>query len=145
MTLSDVEATLPNGFHDAEIAELVWDYRTNSASFMMELWVAEEGDESPEVYRTGRLDLKGIIFIMIDSPSPRELDPKPYKYASGALQIDGFKTTESMLPNLAALAATVSLAASPYSFYVANWNSYMHIAAKDAELVWIGERRIATK
>jgi hypothetical protein len=32
MTLADVEATLPNGFHDAEIMELVWNYQTNSAS-----------------------------------------------------------------------------------------------------------------
>lgn len=144
MTLAEVEATLPNGFHDAEIEEFVWDYRRNSASFQMELWVAEEGDESLEVYRAGRLDLNGVIFIMIDPPCPGELE-LPYKYASGTLQIDGIETTESMLPNLTALAETVSPDARPYSFYVVNWNSYMHIAAKEAELVWTGERKIITK
>jgi hypothetical protein len=144
MTLADIEHLLPNGFHDAQIEQFVWDYRTNSASFIVELWVAKEEDESLEVYREARLDLKGIIFIMIDPPCPRELDPKPYKSSSGTLQIDGFETTESMLPNLATLLEGVSAGTSPYSFYVVNWNSYIHVAAKEAELVWTGKRKTLT-
>lgn len=140
MTLADVEATLPNGFHDAEIEQFIWDYRTNSASFTMELWVAEQGNQSQEVYRKGRLDLKGIIFITIDPP-----DIKPYKASLGTLRIDGLTTTESILPNLATLTETVTQCINPYSFYVDNWNSYIHIAAKESELIWIGEREIRTK
>jgi hypothetical protein len=145
MTLADIEATLPNGFHDAEVEEFVWNFRTNSASFTIVLWVAEDGDESLEVYREGRLDLKGVIFIMIDPPYPRELDPRRYRSSSGTLRIDGVETTESILPNLATLTETVSPDVSPYSFYVENWNSYIHIAAKDASLVWIGQREIMRK
>src|SRR5882757_2617097 len=131
MTLADIEATLPNGFHDAEVEEFVWNFRTNSASFTMVLWVAEDGDESLEVYREGRLDLKCVIFIMIDPPYPRELDPRPSTSSSGTLRIDGVETTESILPNLSTLTETVSADVSPYSFYVENWNPYIHIAAKD--------------
>lgn len=145
MTLADVEATLPNGFHDARIEEFVWDYRTMAALFTMELWVAEECDESPEVYRAGRLDLKDIIFIMIDPPCPRESDPKPYKSSSGTLTIDGFETTDTILPSLATLVATVSPDINPYSFYVANWNSFIHIAAREAALTWTGERETLKK
>ena len=144
MTLIDIEELLPNGFHDAEIEELVWDYRENSASFTMQFWVPEETDENPEIYRRGRLDLNGIMFIIIDAPCPREFDP-PYKSSSGTLRIDGVQTTESLLPNLITLRQTVSPEISPYSFYVDNWNSYIHIAAKEAILAWIGEREIKRK
>jgi hypothetical protein len=140
MTLADIEELLPNGFHDAEIEKFIWDYRTNSASFTMELWVAEDGDQSPEVYRKGRLDLKEIVFIMIDTP-----DIKPYKASLGTLRIDGLATTESILPNLAALTETVTPYVNAYSFYVDNWNSYIHIAAKESELIWIGEREVRKK
>jgi hypothetical protein len=145
MTLADIEAILPNGFHDAEIEEFVWDYRENSASFTMQFWVPEETDENPEIYRRGRLDLSGIVFIIIDPPCPRILDPKPYKPSSGTLRIDGVQTTGSLLPNLATLRQAVSPEVSPYSFYVDNWNSYIHIAAKEANLAWIGEREIKGK
>jgi hypothetical protein len=72
MTLAEVEATLPNGFHDAEIMELTWNYQINSASFIMQLWVAEKTDLSLEVYRAARLDVKDIVFIAMDPPCPEE-------------------------------------------------------------------------
>jgi hypothetical protein len=140
MTLADIEELLPNGFHDAEIEQFIWDYRTNSASFTLELWVAEDGDQSLEVYRRGRLELKEIIFIMIDPP-----DTGPYRHSRGRLRIDGLATTESILPSFARLMGTVTPHVNPYSFYVDNWNSYIHIAAKESELIWIGEREVRTK
>jgi hypothetical protein len=79
MTLTEIEANLPNGFHDAEIEELIWNYRADSASFTMKLWVPEATDRDIEIYRLGRLDVRDIVFMAIDPPHPRDLDPKSYK------------------------------------------------------------------
>jgi len=136
MTLAEIEANLPNGFHDAEIEELVWNYRTDSASFTMKLWVAEATDQNIEIYRLGRLDVKDIAFIAIDPPHPRDLDTKPHK-PSGSLQIDGMATTETIFPGLSKLKQQLSPETQIYSFYVVNWNSNIHIAIGEAELVWI--------
>jgi hypothetical protein len=144
MTLAEIEANLPNGFHDAEIEELVWNYRTDSASFTMKFWVPEATDQDIEIYRLGRLDLKDIVFMAIDPPHLRDLDPKSYK-PSGALQIDGMTTTETIFPGLSKLKQQLPPETQIYSFYVVNWNSYIHIATGEAELVWIGEREIMGK
>ncbi len=144
MTLAEIEANLPNGFHDAEIEELVWNYRTDSASFTMKLWVPEATDQDIEIYRLGRLDVKDIVFMAIEPPHPRDSDPKPYK-PSGALQIDGMVTTETIFPGLLKLKQKLPPEVQIYSFYVVNWNSNIHIAAGEAELVWIGEREIMGK
>jgi hypothetical protein len=144
MTLAEIETNLPNGFHDAEIEELVWNYRTDSASFTMKLWVPEATDQDIEIYRLGRLDVKEIVFMAIDPPHPRDLDPKPCK-PSGVLQIDGVATTETIFPGLSKLKQQLPSQAQIYSFYVVNWNSYIHIAAGEAELVWIGEREMMGK
>ena len=144
MTLVEIEANLPNGFHDAEIEELVWNYRTDSASFTMKLWVPKATDQEIEIYRLGRLDVKDILFMAIDPPHPRDSDPKPYK-PSGSLQIDGVATTETIFPGSTKLKQQLPSETQIYSFYVVDWNSYIHIAAGEAELVWIGERETMGK
>jgi hypothetical protein len=110
----------------------------------MKLWVPEATDQDIEIYRLGRLDVKNIVFMAIDPPHPRDLDPKPYK-PSGALQIDGMTTTETIFPGLSKLKQQLPPETQIYSFYVVNWNFYIHIAAGEAELAWIGEREIMEK
>ena len=39
MTLREVAASLPNGFHDAYIKGIHTDYVTGTASFDLEIWV----------------------------------------------------------------------------------------------------------
>lgn len=135
MTLAEINHSLPNGFHDAEITKFVWDFAAESAVFDIDLLIGGPETEDREERRAGRLELKGILFIAIDPPYPRELDPRPYK-ASGALQIDGVVTDEKILEVLPKLKPELPADTEIFSFYVVNSNSFIHIAAAEATLVW---------
>ena len=134
MTLAQIDETLPNGFHDAEIERLDWNFQTNSAVLDIDFWVAIE-EEDREKRRRGRIELQGIIFLSVGLPEPSELDPKPY-HPSGTLQIDGMLASEEILPNLPKLLPYLPSGIEIFSFYVVNWNSFIHIAAAEAMLGW---------
>jgi hypothetical protein len=134
MTLAQIDEILPNGFHDAKIEQLIWNFQTNSAVFNIEFWVATEEKER-EKRQTGRVELQGVIFLAVDPPQPRQLDPKPY-HPSGTLQIDGVLTNESIFPCLPTLKSALPHGIEIFSFYVVNWNSFIHIAATEAPIVW---------
>ena len=134
MTLAQINEILPNGFHDAEIEQLIWSFQTNSAVLDIDFWVATEETER-EKRRRGRVELQGVLFLAVDPPQPRQLDPKPY-HPSGTLQIDGVLTNESVFPDLPNLKPALPQDTEIFSFYVVNWNSFIHIAAADATLVW---------
>jgi hypothetical protein len=143
MTLEQVADSLPNGFHDAQVEELVWNFQTSSASFSMQLWVAEDEDfeqKKLEVYRPARLQVTDIVFMAFDPPSAEGPYPTQWKPGYDALIIDGMKTEQKWFPPLPALVNRMSAGTEVYSFYVNDWNSFIHIAAKEAKLTWLGER-----
>ncbi|MFL6389829.1 MAG: hypothetical protein ACJ71U_20310 [Terriglobales bacterium] len=134
MTLAQIDEILPNGFHDAEIEQLIWNFQTNSAVLHIDFWIATE-EKDREKCRRGRVELQGVLFLAVDPPEPRQLDPKPY-HPSGTLQIDGMLTNERVFPCLPKLKSALPSGSEIFSFYVVNWNSFIHIAAAEATLVW---------
>lgn len=134
MTLSEIDDILPNGFHDAKIEQMTWNFGTNTAAFDMEFWVAIE-ESTPEVYRKGRVELRNILFIAIDPPMPSDFGPKPYRLKPDSLGIQGWITDERIFPMLHSLKAKLPSDAEVFSFFVENWNSFIHISA-EAELIW---------
>jgi hypothetical protein len=138
MTLAELDDSLPNGFHDAEITKFVWDFAAESAAFEVILLVGDpdgEDYEAREARRNGTLEVSGIVFVAIDPPFPRGLDPRPYK-PSGAFQIDGVVTDEKVFAVLPKLKPELPPDTEIFSFYVINSNSFIHIAAKEANVVW---------
>ena len=135
MTLVQIDEILPNGFHDAEIEQLIWNFQTNSAVLDIDFWVATE-ETDREKRRRGRVELQGIIFLAVDPPQPRQLDPKTYGLP-GTLQIDGMLPNESIFPNLPNLLPCLPPKTEIFSFYVNNWNSFIHIANENSNLTWL--------
>jgi hypothetical protein len=135
MTLAQIDETLPNGFHDAEIEQLIWNFQINSAVLDIDFWVATE-EQDREKRRRGRVELQGVLFLAVDPPEPRELDPKPY-HPSGTLQIDAVVTNETVFPRLPKLKSALPSDTEIFSFYVVNWNSFIHVAAAEAKLLWL--------
>lgn len=136
MNLAQIQEMLPNGFHDAEIAQLMWNFMTGSVSLDMDFWVACEEDRDRERRRRGKIELRRISFLAIEPPVPRASDPNPYSFASGTLQIDGVITSAEIFPTLPRLKPQLPEDTEVFSFYVVNWNSFIHIAAADAKLIW---------
>jgi hypothetical protein len=136
MTLSQINSTLPNGFHDAEISRFECNFLAATASFEMDFWIATEADINKR--RLGTLELTGVVFISVDSPNPRQFDPKPLIARREQIQIDGMPANAEIFPALPRL--TPDLASTEvFSFYVSNWNSFIHIACGDARIQWAEE------
>jgi len=133
MTLEEVAASLPNGFHDASIKGISTDYVSGTARFDLELWVGDdsaEKEEEREVYRDARLTLSDLLFCVIEPPDPRY----PY-YDKEALWVDGgpWNSAPPSTSNSAAESATRENA-FVYWFFVNNWNSFIYIGAMAARL-----------
>jgi len=136
MTLAQIDEMLPNGFHDAEVEQFIWNFQQNSAVFDIDFWIATGDDHDREKRRRGRIELQEIAFIAIEPPDPRESDPRPYSSSLGTLQIDGSLADAKSFPQLPKLRPNLPADAEIFSFYVVNWNSFIHISAIKARLVW---------
>ncbi|HET6934443.1 MAG TPA: hypothetical protein VFI72_06360 [Candidatus Angelobacter sp.] len=134
MTLTEIDDQLPNGFHDAEVGQFSWNFAEGIALFDLILWTGTQ--DSPEIYRRGRIELQQISFIVLEPPQVRSSDPKPYRSSVGSLQVDGVLTDETNLANFRKLKQELAPSTEIFSFYVVNWNSFIHVAANDAKLTW---------
>lgn len=135
MTLQEIETTLPNGFHDSKLRNSVIDYEQGIALLEVSVSVGEPDSENPEEYRDARVHISGLLFLCIEAPNTSSVS----SLKEGLWLADGHDT-RSTPQALASLNPDV-LRNIPqdvfvYSFFVNDWNAYMHVAARDAELTW---------
>lgn len=130
MTLEELEDTLPNGLHDAEISSLLIDYSRKEVR--MELRVCFSDMERREAYRDATMTLEGMQFVAIEPPDPR------YPFAKSVrLRIDVTHDKKHMRALTAASKALKDCVVS--GLFVQEWNSYVWVAARHASLAWKGE------
>ncbi|MDP9337666.1 MAG: hypothetical protein M3P45_02240 [Acidobacteriota bacterium] len=138
MTLDELDNTLPNGFHDAEIFSFEIDYVAGTAKFRMNLLTG--GPEDPGLERDTRqeaiLIVSGLCFCSVEPPwstYPFLPDGKP-------IMVSGDPAKSDHLPSLADLTSKFPSGTWCYRFFVDDWNAFIHIAAGDAQLTWIGDK-----
>jgi len=69
MPFKEVAASLPNGFHDAELQRFEMDYVHRSLQFDLVVWIGHMGDPGRrELYRQARLTLDDVAFLVIEPP-----------------------------------------------------------------------------
>jgi hypothetical protein len=136
MTLEEVESALPNGLHDAEIRRIDVNYGQGALALDLEVWVGSMDDppERREAYKSGRLEMSGLIFLVFEPPDAKY----PYRVES-KLTIDSSDPRKSLDPELL---ASVPGDGFCHSFFVFQWNSCMHFAAKHAEMIWLNDGQI---
>jgi hypothetical protein len=98
--------------------------------------------EQRDDVRDAEIDISGVFFFVIDPPSPAA----EYDFVSpGELWIvDGYETRS--IPEFTKSIDKKLLDAVPadafvQSFFVHDWNSYIHVAAKDCAMKWVGVSR----
>ncbi len=139
MTLAEAEATLPNGLHDAELLGFRVDYVARTAEFQFNAWVGDLNSKDEAVrekHQDVKLLLHGLQFLVIDEPDPA------YGFHSGTPRIGGFGAwTGGNTPpaKIAAVVAKLPTTAFYDSTFVDDWNSFIHLAAEDAEIKLIEE------
>jgi hypothetical protein len=118
------------------VLQFGWNFMEDAAFFDVSFWVGSLEEENSEKYRRGRIELQQILFISFEPPSPADSDPRPYRSSRGSLQIDGVLADESNFAEFARCKKEISPNTEIFSLYVSNWNSFIHIAAAVAKLVW---------
>jgi hypothetical protein len=138
MTLEDLDDKLPNGFHDASIFSFELDYKAGIARFHMSLLVGWPEDPDPErqAYQDATLVVDGLCFCSIDPPCSTERFLPDGK----GIWVSGDPAKSDNLPSLPDLAARCPSGTWYYRFFVHDWNAFIHIAGRDANLTWVGEK-----
>jgi len=135
MTLEELENSLPNGLHDAEVKRIAVDYEQRKATLELTVWVGDMRDppEQREAYKNGLIEISGLLFLVIEPPDPK------YPFQRADLTIDGCDMSKNLNGELLR-----SLPAGSFfrSLWVNEWNAFIHIAAKKAEMVWWNEGAI---
>lgn len=127
---TSVVAGLPNGFHDAELRELVVLYARQEVQLRCDFWIGDLNatiEEDREATRSGLLRLTGVMSMVIEPPA------MGYPFAiDGGVDVDGgFGVYPGDPP--APDDGLVRL-----WFYVSTWNARMMFAAKECALEWVG-------
>ena len=130
MTLEELERTLPNGLHDAEVRRVVVDYEKRTLDLDVAVWVGDMDDppERREAYRSGTIEISGLILLVMEPPAP---SPSPRH--SVALTIDACDRSDDLGVELL---KSLPSGAFCRSLFVNDWNAFMHVAAMAAEITW---------
>jgi hypothetical protein len=138
MTLDELNHTLPNGLHDADILSIELDYITATAKLRLSLLTGWPEDPDPErqAYQEATLVVTGLCFFSIDLPDPTY----PFLPTGRPIDVSGDPAKPDNLPSLPDLVAKLPNGAWCYRLFVNDWNSFIHIAGRNAEITWIGDK-----
>ena len=122
MTLEEIEETLPNRFHDSEIRAILVDCAQRTAT--LERSVVGDLNAPAE---EATLVVSGEL-LSVEPPQP----DYPFSEARG-LRVDSCDASRSLDRALIARLPTNSFFRS---FFVNQWNAFIHIAGRTTEIAW---------
>ena len=130
----DLERSLPNGFHDAELLSLHVDYADGQATVELNV---DTGDseglaDTVEVYRRARVRFLGLKLFAVDPPGTAG----PFVISTVAAG-SGDPPTAKVEPHLPADCFLVW-------FFLTSFNSFVRIAAKDVHLEWVDGKPLSS-
>jgi hypothetical protein len=136
MTFSEIEQTLPSGFHDAKIERISLDYPAASLVIEMRILVGTPGEVDQEEYGPAELRVGGLYFCSIEPPDSRY----PFKPKGKPLGVSGDDPADWPL-EIGKLLSTLPPGTSCYRFFVEDWNSFIWVAGSDVRILWTGTAR----
>lgn len=132
MTFEELDRQYPNGFVDAELISFSVDYQNRIATLKLNLRRNPPDSESCREYNRGVLALEGLYYLVIEPPDVDHL-----RYPPRALQVDGYSEDPLQFILLEELKKTLTGHEFCCRLYVHDWNSFIHIAARNARLSWV--------
>jgi hypothetical protein len=126
VTFDEIARSLPNGLHDAELMRINVDYARGLASVFLRIDMAD--GESQAWYRDAEIRLSGVSLLSIEPPREIPLN------AAKALWID---SGSGRAPKSEGLFPMLPEGTFLQWLYVSEWNAFIHVAARHAELVWL--------
>jgi hypothetical protein len=131
MTLEEFNRTYPNALDDAELTNLALDYETRTASLQVNMRGNPPNAPSGHEYRKGVLQLNGFYYFVIEPPDADHLwyPQRAIQFSAHPEDGETFSLFSQLKPKLTSNAFCCRL-------YVHDWNSFIHVAAKEAQLSW---------
>jgi|CZKF01.1.fsa_nt_gi hypothetical protein len=140
MTLEELDETLPNGLHDAQIKALTHDYKQAFLKLDVRILVGLPEDAPPDRsrYRDAVILFNRVLFCAVELPT----DERSLRH-QGCIWLVFNRMRADFLP--VNLAKSVSSETLCNSLYILGWESEIHIAAGDVSFSWsdIGEAAAA--
>ncbi|MGH9423339.1 MAG: hypothetical protein ACRD3J_25420 [Thermoanaerobaculia bacterium] len=131
MTFNEVAASLPNGFHDAELQRFEMDYVHRTLRFDLVVWIGKMDDSRRrELYRPARLTLDDVAFLVIEPPDVNY----PWLKA-GRIAIDA---GEGQPPESSTGLPAAPAGARTAWMYLGDLNRFLLFCAGSASLEWTG-------
>jgi hypothetical protein len=131
MTFDELDTLYPNGFADAEIVSLGLDYQKRTAELQLNLRGNQPDGPRCDEYRRAVLTLCGFYYLVIEPPDADHL-----WYPIRAVQISAYSEDAHQFSLFEHLKPTLPAGAFCCRFYVHDWNSFIHIAASEAQFSW---------
>jgi len=134
-SLREIDDDLPNGFHDALLEAVTVSFASNSAELDLRLFVGDPAaatEEEREAYKRAKLRLSELVYFVVDPPAPGHECRK-----GNALRIDAGDATNESAPTAPKPQSVLPTDAFAYWFFVDQWNSFIHVAARSASLQWV--------
>ncbi|MGB7549155.1 MAG: hypothetical protein WBM14_15555 [Terracidiphilus sp.] len=131
MTLEDLEQTLPNGLHDAQIKARMHDYEHAIVKLDVRIVVGlPEQDIAYRLrYRSGEIQFHKVLFCSVEAPENERILGHP-----GSIWFVFDRTEPGVLPEK--IAQSLPPETLCYSLYILEWESQIHIAAGDVSFSW---------
>ena len=137
MTFEELDERYPNGFVDAEILSVSVDYRKRSAILLLSLRGNPPDAPNADEYREATLSLDGFYYFSVEPPDGDHL----FYPRQSSVQMSGYVEDADKFPLFEQLKPTLPADAFCCRFYVHDWNSFIHLAARDTQFSWVGDRR----
>lgn len=135
MTFDELERSLPNGFHDAEVSRIAIDYCAGSLVLNADFWIGDLDASEParrEERRHGVLTVDGLVFCAIEAPDPGV----PLVAGGGPVTASGDSPDSNSGPSQGRLIARLPPGTSCYRLFISEWNAFIYIAARTVRLEW---------
>lgn len=134
MTLEQLEQSLPNGLHDAQIRRVEMDYEHARLVLRVKVWVGLLDQPPPERdrYRDGNIVFEGVQLFSIELPQPGSAFRHP-----GSVWFSYERTTPGVVP--ATVADGLRAGTQSYSLFVQDWLSCIQIATSEVGFSWSEE------
>ncbi|MGA9999964.1 MAG: hypothetical protein WBQ04_07590 [Candidatus Acidiferrales bacterium] len=127
MTFEELDSRYPNGFDDAELLGIRIDYVTREARLSLNLRGNSPEDPKRDEYERAELVIYGFYYFSIESPDPSHLfNPETSKI----ITVDGLPEDPEHFPLFEFLRPKLGTDAFCCRFFVHDWNSFIHLAAK---------------
>lgn len=132
MTFEELDQRFPNGFDDAEITSLTLDFENRTAKLQLNLRGNPPDSPNRDQYQRAILLLNDFYYFVIEPPDTDHL-----WYPHRSIQVNGYPEDSSKFPLFGHVTPKLPVDAFCSRFYVHDWNSFIHMAAKEAQFSWI--------